>query len=346
LTSFGKAVSAVLKRPALMGALAKGGRTLSPVLFKRIPEQSGLRLRFPIPYLSRERTIPEIPSQTFRERHPEWIPGEPGKPVVTFFTGCSTNYLFPGIGEAALKILRFMGVGVAIPADQGCCGLPALASGDAGTVEELSRGNLTALSRRETDFIVTACASCNAGIGKHFGELGPEYAELAAKTLDVHVFLARHGLPEMLRALPRSDARERVTYHDPCHLRAQGITAEPRALLKALPDVEFVEMEGADRCCGLGGTFSVYHYETSKKIGDKKLPGIQKSGADLVASACPGCMMQLQDIIARDGSGQRVVHVLELVARALPRDNFESRISKHETRSNDGKINDQNVKPK
>ena len=89
-------------------------------------------------------------------------------------------------------------------------------------------------------------------------------------------------------------------------------------LALALPYLGFVEMEGADRCCGMGGTFSVYHYDASKKIGAKKLPGLRKSEADLVASACPGCMMQLQDIIAHEGLQQRVVHVLNLVAEALP----------------------------
>ncbi len=77
-------------------------------------------------------------------------------------------------------------------------------------------------------------------------------------------------------------------------------------------------MEGADRCCGLGGTFSVYHYDMSKSIGARKAPGIEKSKADLVATACPGCMMQLQDTINHAHLPQQVVHVLELVARDLP----------------------------
>ncbi len=317
LTSFGRVVGTVLRTPSLMKWGTRGARTFEKLLFRKVPDGSGLRLRFPTPWITTDRTLPQVAAVPFRERHPEFIPGSQEQPTVAFFTGCMINYMYPQIGEALLKILHFLGVNVLIPADQGCCGLPALSAGDGATVEELAGRNLTAFSRRPPDAIVTACASCNVGIGKHFGGLGEPEAALAAKVTDILVFLVRQGLPQRLAALPKKAQRQRVTYHDPCHLRTQGITKEPRALLRALPGVEFIEMEGADRCCGLGGTFSVYHYETSKQIGARKAPGIEKSGADLVASACPGCMMQLQDTIHHAGLPQQVIHVLELIARDL-----------------------------
>lgn len=318
LTTFGKAVCATLKHPNLMKWGARGAGALSSLLFKKVPEQSGLRLRFPAPFIAGDRTLPEFPAKPFRERHPEFIPGDEGKPLVAFFTGCMINYAYPQIGEALLKVLKFMGINTWIPADQGCCGLPALSAGDGETVEALGERNLAVFSRKEPAAIVTACATCNSGFGKHFAEMGPDQAAVAAKVTDILVFLVKEGLAEKLAELPQKDPERTVTYHDPCHLRTQGITREPRELLKALPGVRFVEMEGADRCCGLGGTFSVYHYETSKKIGARKAPGIEKSGANLVASACPGCMMQLQDTINHAGLPQKVVHVLELIAEALP----------------------------
>jgi len=318
LTTFGKAVSTVLKNPALMNALAKGGSAFSRLLFKKVPEGSGLRLRFPAPFVASDRTLPEIAPKPFRERHPEFIPGAEGKPTVAFFTGCMINYMYPQIGEALLKVLRFMEIGVWIPKDQGCCGLPALSSGDAKAVDQLAEANLGAFSGRAPDAVVTACASCNIGMGKHFAELGEAHAAAMENLSDILVFLVQQGLAEKLAALPEKETRQRVTYHDPCHLRTQGVTKEPRILLEALPGVRFVEMAGADRCCGLGGTFSVYHYETSKQIGARKADGIAESGADLVASACPGCMMQLQDTINHAGLPQKVVHVLELIARELP----------------------------
>lgn len=226
--------------------------------------------------------------------------------------------MYPAVGEAFVKALRFLGVTIVIPKDQACCGLPAVSAGAGGTVEQLAGQNLAALTRRPVDFVVTACASCNAGVGKIYAEMGPEFAELSKKTKDIFVFLAEHGLPERLAALPKPAQQVRVTYHDPCHLRTRGITKEPRLILKSLPQVAFVEMENAGTCCGLGGTYSVYHYEHSKKIGAKKAGCIAASGADLVATDCPGCIMQLQDSINHAGGTARAVHILELLAEVLP----------------------------
>jgi glycolate dehydrogenase iron-sulfur subunit len=318
LSSFGKVLTAILGRPKLMNLLAKTGGSLSSLLFRQLPENSGLRLRFPAPYIDADRTLPPIVTKPFRERVPERILGKEGAPTVAFFTGCGINYMYPAVGEAFLKILKFLGVTVIIPKDQACCGLPAVSAGSAKTVEELAAQNLSALGRTPVDYVVTACASCNAGIGKIYADLGGDYQVLADKTMDIFVFLAQHGLPEKLAALPKAAQRTKVTYHDPCHLRTQGITKEPRQILKALPQVEFIEMAAAGTCCGLGGTYSVYHYETSKKIGAKKAENIDASGADLVATDCPGCIMQLQDSVNHAGLSQQVVHLLELVVDALP----------------------------
>ena len=287
LSSFGKGVAAVLGRPKLMNTLAKTGGALSSLLFKKLPENSGLRLRFPAPYLDRDRTLPPIAAKPFREQHPEIIHGKEGAPTVAFFTGCGINYMYPQIGEVFLKTLKFLGVTIVIPKDQACCGLPAVSAGAGKVVEQI------------------------------YGEMGGDFEKLAAKTKDIFVFLVEQGFPEKLAALPKTAQRTRVTYHDPCHLRTRGITKEPRLILKALPQVDFVEMTGAGTCCGLGGTYSVYHYDTSKKIGAKKAANIEASGAELVATDCPGCIMQLQDSLNHAGQHQKAVHLLELVDEAL-----------------------------
>jgi len=318
LSTFGKGVAAILGRPKLMNLFAKTGGALSSLLFNKLPENSGLRLRFPVPYLERDRTLPPITAKPFRERVPEIILGDPQQPTVVFFTGCGINYMYPAVGEAFLKALKFLGVTIIIPKDQGCCGLPGVSAGATETVEQLAEQNLSALSRHPADFIVTACASCNAGLGKIYAEMGKEFGKMSAKTMDVFVFLARHGLPEKLKTLPKAETRVKVTYHDPCHLRTQGITREPRQILKALPQVEYVEMPEAGTCCGLGGTYSVYHYATSKKIGAQKAANVAASGAELVATDCPGCIMQLQDSINHANGGQRSIHILELLSEALP----------------------------
>jgi len=318
LSSFGKGVAAILGRPKLMNTLAKTGGKLAGLLFKKLPENSGLRLRFPAPYLAGDRTLPPITDRPFRERHPEVIPGEPGRPTVAFFTGCGINYMYPAVGDALLRAMRFLGVSVVIPKDQACCGLPAVSAGAGEVVEQLADQNLAALTRHKVDYVVTACASCNAGIGKVYADLGGGFEDLAGKTQDVFVFLANHGLAEKLAELPAITPKLKVTYHDPCHLRTQGITQEPRKILAALPQVDFVEMANAGTCCGLGGTYSVYHYEQTKQIGALKAESIAASGAELVATDCPGCIMQLQDAINHAGGRQRAVHILELLSEALP----------------------------
>ena len=318
LSTFGKGVATVLGRPKLMNLLAKTGGTLSNVIFKKLPEDSGLRLRFPAPYLEADRTLPPVTAKPFRERVPEIIKGEEGQPTVLFFTGCGINYMYPAVGEAFLKALKFLGVTVIIPKDQACCGLPAVSAGATKTIEKLADQNLAAVSRHEVDYIVTACASCNAGLGDIYADMGEEFSALSEKTIDIFVFLAQHGLPEKLAELPKSESPTKVTYHDPCHLRNRGITKEPRQILKALPQVDYVEMTDAATCCGLGGTYSVYHYEHAKKIGARKAENINASGATVVATDCPGCIMQLQDNINHAGGDQKPVHILELLADALP----------------------------
>lgn len=317
LTLFGTGLSTTLKSPALMKLMLWLGKTFSWLVFRKVPEKSGLRLRFPAPYIKRDRTIPKIASKSFREQYPEFISGEKDKPQVVFFTGCMVNFMYPHIGDAAIRALKLLGMNIHIPKEQGCCGVPALSSGDGATVDELTRRNFNALSGLEADYIVTVCASCNAGLRGNLEKTGEEGKALAAKVIDIHRFLVDQGIGEKLADLPPAEARIRVTYHDPCHLRNQGITREPRAILQALPGVEFVEMKNADQCCGLGGTFSVYHYDMSRKIGAKKAAEIAKTTTRLVATACPGCMMQILDSINHAGLNQQVCHVLELLASEL-----------------------------
>jgi len=318
LSTFGKGVGTILKNQGMMNLLAKGGGAFSKLLFKKIPDQSGLRLRFPAPFITSDRTLPPLTAKPFRERVPEIIPGDPDKPTVLFFTGCGINYMYPESGEALLKALKFIGVTVLIPKDQVCCGLPAVSAGAAATVESLAEENLPVFQKNSYDCIVTACASCHSGLTQIYPGMGDEFGELKDKVKDIFVFLVEHGFAEKLAELPKHENPIRVTYHDPCHLRNHGITKEPRAILQALPQVEYIEMENAGTCCGLGGTYSVYHYDTSKKIGAKKAGFIAESGAELVATDCPGCMMQLQDSINHAKEKQRAVHILDLVAEVLP----------------------------
>jgi glycolate oxidase iron-sulfur subunit len=316
LSLIGKGVSTLLGSKALMKTLSKSGAMLSPLLLKKVPEKSGLRLRFPTPFM-KNRTVPRIAFRNLFDRVPEFIEGRRDKPVIGFFAGCSITYAYPEIGEMMVSILQRMGYSVFIPRSQQCCGIPALSSGNGSLVEELAETNVHAFKEREVQQIITACASCNGGIGEYYQTMKADYDDFTDKVIDFSVFLKQEGLFEELAGMEKWPERVRVTYHDPCHLKIQGITKEPRELLRSLPNIDFVEMENASTCCGLGGTFSVYHYEASKAIGSRKVPGLRESGAELIATACPGCIMQLQDIINHAGLKVRAVHILELMAEAL-----------------------------
>ncbi len=318
LSLTGKGISTVLGSKGLLKTLSKGGAIMSPLVLKKVPESSGLRLRFPLPIM-KGRTVPNIAFRNFFDRFPEFLEGRPDKPVVGFFAGCSITYAYPEIGESMVSILQRMGYSVSLPRAQKCCGIPALSSGDGKLVEDLAETNITAFKKREVLHIITACASCNGGIGEYYKSMKADHGFFTGKVVDFSVFLKQEGLFEELAGMKKWQKRVRVTYHDPCHLKTQGITREPRELLQALPNVDFVEMENGSSCCGLGGTFSVYHYETSKTIGARKIEGLRDSGASQIATACPGCIMQLQDVINHADMKVRAVHILDLMAEALGR---------------------------
>jgi len=316
LSLVGKGISALLGSKILMNGLSKGGALLTPLLLKKLPESSGLRLRFQAPGMA-DRTVPQVAFRNLFDRLPEFIEGRADKPVVGFFAGCSITYVYPQIGEYMVAVLHRLGYSVYLPRAQRCCGIPALSSGNGRLVEDLAEKNVAAFKDREVRHIITACGSCNGGIGEHYRTMVGDFAEFTDKVVDFSVFLRDAGLFEELAAMKKWPKKTKVTYHDPCHLKIQGITREPRALLKVLPNVEFVEMADASTCCGLGGTFSVYHYEESKAIGAKKMAGLAESGAEMIATACPGCIMQLQDSINHAGLAVKAVHLLELLAAAL-----------------------------
>lgn len=322
LTTFHKAVGQVIKNRSRMKMGAKAASILGPLFFKKVPETSGLRLRFPLPFIGDRRHIPPIAKTPFMDRHPEVIPGEPGKPRIVFFVGCMTNFVYTEIGEAALKLFRHIGCTIIIPKGQQCCGLPGMSGGDVNTVRELAERNLEELEKYEADYVMSACATCGGAlhrfyplvVGKRNPDLKSRLERLAAKTVDASQLLQKLGLnPEETGA----GEDQRITYHDPCHLRTRGITGAPRTLLKGTPGLELVEMEGADRCCGLGGTFNVYHYDSSMSINEAKSRAILATSAAAVVTGCPGCIMQLSDGLKQQGSSVEAIHTLQLLARNL-----------------------------
>jgi glycolate oxidase iron-sulfur subunit len=322
LTTFHRTIGRLIRNRKLMSTGTAVAALMSPLLFRKVPATSGLRLRFPLPFVGNRRNIPQIARKPFLERYPEVIPGDPGKPTVVYFVGCMTNFVYTGIGEAALALLTHLGCTVIIPKEQQCCGLPGMSGGDLDTLDYLAEKNLAALEKYKADYIMTACASCGAALhkyypavpGKRHPDLLPRFRTIAGKAIDAAALLQKLGL----HPTGTGEGDEiRITYHDPCHLRTRGVTQQPRELLRAAPGVSLTEMEGSDNCCGLGGTFNVYHYDTSMRINSGKSKAIEMTGAEAVVTGCPGCMMQLSDGLKQRGAKTGVMHTLELLARDI-----------------------------
>lgn len=239
---------------------------------------------------------------------------------VAWFKSCGFNYLLPAAGEATIKIIEGLGYEVVIP-DNNCCGLPPYAHGYTEAARKLARKNIEALERYE--IVLTECGSCSSFL-KGYAELlsdDPEYAEraksLSGRVVDSNEFFFKH-LNLHPSSLSLHPSALRVTYHDPCHLsRYQDITREPREIIKSIPGIEFVELPEADWCCGGAGTYSITNNEISMKILERKINNIKKTGADIVATSCPACMIQLSYGLRREGLNIRVMHVNQLLALSL-----------------------------
>ena len=311
-------------RQGVVDQIVRGGSLAQYLLFRRIPRTSGLKLRWPSPSTDTRRRFPPLVHTPFRKRVRHAPAPREVRQSVLFFSGCLINYVYPGIGESMLRVLARLGVRTVVPRGQKCCGAPAETSGDLQTVRKLARANIDLLAADGRPVIV-ACASGGWMLKKVYPTLFPATSayhararQVASKTLDIAEFLAdRIGVDAVARrtgAIPPI----RVTYHDPCHLRrGQGIFEQPRRLLGSIFGHRFGEMPDADRCCGSGGTYSLAHWDVSRRIMALKTENILKTSAAVVATGCPGCMIQLKDGLARTKEPVRVMHIVELIDAAM-----------------------------
>ena len=302
----------------------KAASKLQGLFLKATENENGLVGRFSLPLIGGGRLMPKLSGEFFLDgksaKARTTVSDCGGKKKVAFFAGCGVNYLLPSIGEATVKVLEESGAEVVVPKGQVCCGMPALSAGDLKTAKALQVKNLEVFEKGDYDYIVTSCATCSHALKNVFETtLAPYYDEdpklkerverFSAKVRDVTEIL-KGDVPYERKAGP---LRGTVTYHDPCHLRRyQGISEEPRALL-ADTGLEFVRMPNPCKCCGLGGGVGFSNYELSMKIAKRKADGVRASGAEIISTACPGCIIQLKDALNRYGVEGRVVHVVELL---------------------------------
>lgn len=244
-------------------------------------------------------------------------------PRVLFFTGCIIDKMMPQIATACVKALTHNNVRIIIPENQGCCGIPALASGDYKSFKNLVNFHADLFELESFDYLVTACATCTSTIkklwpalyqasGRKRKNLKPRLEQLSNKTMDINEFLI-----DVIRVKPLSRTGEPVTYHDPCHLKKSlGIHVQPRQLLNNSGH-PVTAMAAADKCCGMGGSFNLIHYDISSKIGKLKADNIIDTECSTVASGCPACMMQISDMLSKAGADIKVKHPVQMYADSL-----------------------------
>ena len=244
---------------------------------------------------------------------------------VAFYVGCLIDKIFPDIARDVVDVLTHHGVGIFMPERQGCCGIPAISSGDSKTFNRLVRHNLEIFDAEKFDFLVTACATCTSTIkeiwpmmaDKNSGYVKSRVDKIAQKVMDINQFLVSKVGLEKIDFDNHMDPVT-ITYHDPCHLKKTlEIFVEPRYLIKANPIYRLKEMPESDWCCGLGGNFNLQHYELSSNIGKLKIKNIKASGCRVVSTGCPACMLQFFDMLSKSGDNILIKHPIEIYAELL-----------------------------
>lgn len=267
-----------------------------------------------------ERLLPRIEGDFFFSRLGQTFPAAgPRRVRVAFFAGCIANVIFSELNQATIRVLTANGCEVVVPKDQLCCGALAAHSGARDAARELARNNLSAFLNDNFDAIITNAAGCGSTLKEYDHLFSPNEEEhaharaFAAKTRDVTEFLADLGLTAALKPMSL-----RVTYQDSCHLlHGQKIREAPRKLLRAIPNLDFVELPYSELCCGSAGTYSLIHTGTSLELLAEKMRHVQSTGAQTIVTANPGCILQLRIGAALHRTGQEVLHVVELLDRAL-----------------------------
>jgi glycolate oxidase iron-sulfur subunit len=263
-----------------------------------------------------EALQPPVTPHNLFARLPRRVPaiGEK-RHTVGLIAGCVQRVFNPGVNEATLRVLAAEGCEVMVPRGQGCCGALSMHAGREQESLGLAQGLIDRFSREPVDFIVINAAGCGSHL-KDYARLFPRDGraqQFAAKVRDINEFLA--ALPA--RA-PRRPLPVRIAMHDACHLvHAQRIKEQPRALLRAIPGVTLVEIPDSEQCCGSAGIYNLVQPQSAEQIGQRKVDNVLSTRADLIASANPGCTLQIQKILRDRGKHLPAAHPIEILDASI-----------------------------
>ncbi|MGH3792917.1 MAG: (Fe-S)-binding protein, partial [Pseudonocardiaceae bacterium] len=262
--------------------------------------------------LSRRVTLPERVAAVGQRRA-----------VVGMLTGCVQDALFPEVNAATARVLAAEGCDVVIPRGQGCCGALSQHLGREDEAISFARTLIERFEVAGVDHVVVNAAGCGSAM-KEYGHLlrdDPDYCARAhnfvQRTRDVSELLVELG-----PVAPRHQLDVTIAYHDACHLgHAQGVRSQPRELLRAIPGLTLTEIAEADLCCGSAGVYNLLHPEPATELGDRKARNVLATGASVLVTANPGCLMQIAASTRRLGEHLTLAHtvtVLDASIRGVP----------------------------
>lgn len=286
--------------------------------YQRSPLEKWMHYVLPGRLKQMEAMLPRLPQRFF---DPPVVAAQPAGEVqatVALLSGCIMPMTHPQTHEATLRVLARNGCRVLVPAAQGCCGALHVHNGDPDAARQLAHRNIDAFLATGADYFVVNSAGCGSAM-KEYAELFEHDRAYASKALrfvegvrDVNELLVEIGF-----VAPTGRIEGRVTYQDSCHLlHAQRIKDAPRQLLRSIPGLELTEMETPDRCCGSAGIYNLTQTEMSRRVLDDKMQDVMSTNSDVVCTANPGCMLQLDLGVRLNGGSQEVLHVVELLDRA------------------------------
>jgi glycolate oxidase iron-sulfur subunit len=259
--------------------------------------------------------VERFPAQAFRDQVGTGVYQGQGQSLrIGYFVGCGVDIISQNAAHATLKLLKKIARTVDL-LQNCCCGLPAWSYGDLKAAQKLAAKNLSILASDQFDLIVTDCSSC-ASFLKNYARLFPRTDQQHEKAEFVSARVK--DMVQLIHSMKvygsSSHPVVSVTYHHPCHAaRGQQLIKEPAEILNRLAGVEYRELPEADWCCGGAGSYAFSHYELSQQVLNRKMENLKKTGADLLITSCPACIMQLSYGIRKHGLSAKVCHISELI---------------------------------
>ena len=309
-------IFALFPYPARLKALAWPLFFYQKSGLQALVRRTGLLRLLPPRLAAMAKIAPPLRLADVRATLPPFTPARgPKRGTVALVAGCVQRVFFPNVNAATIRVLAAEGFDVLVPAGQGCCGALSLHAGRDGEAATLARSLVATFGDLDgIDAIVINAAGCGSTL-KQYGELleGERAGRFAAKVRDVSEFLAEAGLVAQRRPMPL-----RVAYHDACHLaHAQRIREAPRALLASIPELTLVDIADGDQCCGSAGVYNLLEPKAAAEIGARKADNVLAARPDILASANPGCTLQIQSILADRDIRVTAAHPVEILDAAL-----------------------------